>query len=237
MGKKFLHCQVFFSALKENSSTPEKQGFCDIPNHDTQRETRVKKGSQEALGREEYKHPQEDLDSADQKEKSNQVLTGEEGLTSWRGQTGPRRPPGTAGYKGQLGPRGDTGLREWQPRRGSCKYKVVVAASRFRTPLCPRRSIRLHRKGDMRVSGEILPFLPISNNDGELAIGLQGLVVAKMPLPWGIALCLLKLLPGCTGFCVVLFCQVLGVAFSDPAVMRRSQPFLPIAGGCASRNQ
>lgn len=44
-------CSVSFSlnTLKENSSKPEKQGFCDIPEPNTQRETRVKKGSQVIL--------------------------------------------------------------------------------------------------------------------------------------------------------------------------------------------
>lgn len=91
--------------------------------------------------------------------------------------------------------------------RGSRKDKVAVASSRFRTPLCPRRSLRLQRRGRERVSGEILPFLPISGNDGDLALGLQGLMVARMLLPWGIPLCWFKLPPGCTGFHVFAFAK------------------------------
>lgn len=59
----------------------------------------------------------------------------------------------------------------------------------------------------MRVSGEVLPFLPISDNDGEPALGLQGLVVARMLFPWGIALGCLKLPPGCAGFHVFAFAK------------------------------
>ena len=61
----------------------------------------------------------------------------------------------------------------------------------------------------MRGAGQTLPFLPASDsNGGEPALGLQGLAVARVLLPWGFALSWLRLLPGCTGFCIFAFAKL-----------------------------